>query len=172
MEFMYSFLSSGMDSRPAYGFSHRLRAAVEKHDVTPSPLDYFPGRISTGRSQGFSFGHRGRISFAKDSDTPGPGEYFIGKEIPVPRPRNSAWSFGLKPRQKRPKSHSPGPQYSVGNDWVHSGKGFSFGTANRPAAFKPRSYDQPGPGDYYADSSRKHFYNSNVKGYSFGLRVR
>lgn len=161
-----------MDIRPAYGFSHRLRAAVEKPDITPSPLDYFPERISTGSSRGFSFGHRPRISYAKDSDdTPGPGSYFLEKEIPVPRPRNTAWTFGLKPHQKRPKSYTPGPKYSPSNEWNHSQRGFSFGTATRPAAFKPRGYDQPGPGEYGMDDSRNHFYDSNVKGYSFGLRV-
>lgn len=166
MEFIYSFISDGMDQRPAYGYSHRLRAAVEKPNDTPSPLDYFPEEISHGRSRGFSFGHRPRISYAKkDDDTPGPGEYFIEKEIPVPRPRNSAWTFGMKPRQRKSRSQTPGPKYNTAI-YDQSNKGFSFGSAKRPQAFSPRNFDLPGPGEY--ETKRCH---SNVKGYSFGLRV-
>lgn len=146
MEFMYTFISDGIDRRPAYGYSHRLRAAVEKPNDTPSPLDYFPEEYRHGRSQGFSFGHRPRISYAKHSDTPGPNEYFIESEIPVPRPRNTAWTFGLRPNQKRAKSHSPGPQYFPASH-ENSGRGFSFGTSKRPHAFSPRNLNDSTPGE-------------------------
>lgn len=150
MEFIYAFLSPEMDQRPAYAFSHRLRAAVEKPNDTPSPLDYFPGKISYGPSRGFSFGHRPRISYAKNggNETPGPGQYFLEKEIPVPRPRNSAWSFGTAKRQKRVKSHSPGPIYRPPSpSWGHT-KGFSFGTEKRAQPFKPRSVAES-PGEIF-----------------------
>lgn len=189
MEFIYTFISDGMDRRPAYGYSHRLRAAVEKPNDTPSPLDYFPEEMTHGRSRGFSFGHRPRISYANQNDTPGPGEYFVEREIPVPRPRNTAWTFGLRPNQKRAKSHSPGPQYMPANH-DNSGRGFSFGTSKRPHAFPPRNFDDLtpgelktleiheiielclGPGEYYRRDYGRNRSSSNVKGYSFGLRVR
>lgn len=71
MEFMYSFLSEGMDKRPAYGFSHKLRAAVEKPNITPSPLDYQSQFSTISRSKGFTFGHRPRTNYVKDYDLPG-----------------------------------------------------------------------------------------------------
>ena len=101
--------------------------------------------------------------------SPPSGEYFVGKEIPVPRPRNTAWTFGLRPHQRRPKSHSPGPKYNPSNDWS-SPKGFSFGSASRSAPFRPKDFDLPGPGEYHKNDT-KSFYDSRVKGYSFGLRV-
>lgn len=75
MDFMNSLLSDGMDQRPAYGFSHRIRASVEKDQVTPSPLDYYAEKVTLGpSSRASSFGHRPRTNYVRDSDTPGPGE--------------------------------------------------------------------------------------------------
>lgn len=75
MEGIYTFISEGMDRRPAYGFSHRLRAAVEKEQITPSPLDYRAENMTLGTSaRSFTFGHRPRTNYVVDYDTPGPGE--------------------------------------------------------------------------------------------------
>jgi hypothetical protein len=74
MEFMYSFISEGMDKRPAYGFSQKLRAAVEKQYVTPSPLDYQGDTVKSRHQKGFSFGHRPRTNYVKDHDLPSPCE--------------------------------------------------------------------------------------------------
>lgn len=74
MEFMYSFISEGMDRRPAYGYSHRLRAAVEKPNITPSPLDYQSGTVAVKKNKGFSFGHRPRTNYVTDYDLPSPAE--------------------------------------------------------------------------------------------------
>lgn len=72
MDFIYSFLSEGMDNRPAYGFSNRMRAAVEKDQVTPSPSDYYAENCNLGsNSQSFSFGHRPRTNYVRNEDTPG-----------------------------------------------------------------------------------------------------
>lgn len=75
MESIYSFISEGMDKRPAYGFSHRLRASVEKGQITPSPLDYHAEKVTLGTSaRSFTFGHRPRTNYVVDYDAPGPGE--------------------------------------------------------------------------------------------------
>lgn len=61
-----------MDQRPAYGFSHRMRAAVEKDQITPSPLDYHAEKVNLGASaKSYSFGHRPRTNYINDFDTPG-----------------------------------------------------------------------------------------------------
>jgi hypothetical protein len=149
MDFIYSFLSEGMDKRPAYSFSHRLRAAVQKPNTNPSPMDYFLEKTPVKKSRGCTFGHRSRLNFVKDYDTPGPGEYFIGEEIPVPRPPNiSGYSFGKRPKM-RPKSHSPGPgKYmpDVGGNY-YPPKGFSFGGRSHYGRRISGASITPGPGE-------------------------
>lgn len=74
MEYMYSLINEKMDNRPAYGFSSKLRAAVEKDTDTPSPLDYYAERvfsIGSSTSKGFSFGASRRFKKVKKEITPG-----------------------------------------------------------------------------------------------------
>lgn len=165
MDFIYSFISDGMDTRPAYGFSHRLRAAVAKQNDNPSPLDYQPQISSINSSKGFSFGHRPRTNYVKDYDLPGPGEYTISNDIPVPRPRNlTGQSFGMKTWYKRPLSHSPGPKYNTRDIESSQGRrGFSFGHRGQ---FYHHDEDIPGPGEY---ESQKFLYK-NTPAYSFGVK--
>lgn len=154
-----------MDNRPAYGYSHRLRAAVEKQNITPSPLDYQPQVSAISTSKGFSFGHRPRTNYVKDYDLPGPGEYYITDRIPVPRPRNlTGYSFGMKTWYKRPLSHSPGPKYNTRNDEMsYRKRGYSFGHRGE---FYHQPDDIPGPGEY---ESQKFFFK-NTPAYSFGVK--
>jgi hypothetical protein len=156
------FQSERMDQRPAYGFSHRIRAAVQKDQITPSPLDYHAEKVSLGpSSNAFSFGHRPRTNYVRDCTTPGPGEYFISEE--VVRRRKSGYSFGLRPNMKRPRSHTPGPKYLAepGGSFQPQ-RGFSFG--HRPK-FGRRISDTPGPGEY---NSEKIPFKSPA--YSFGVK--
>lgn len=163
MSFVYAkFQPERMDQRPAYGFSHRIRASVEKHQITPSPLDYHAEKVTLGPSvKAFSFGHRPRTNYVRDCSTPGPGEYFIGEEIQ--NRKKTGYSFGLKPKMTRPKSHTPGPKYlaeSIGS--FQPQPGFSFG-------YRPRFYrrisDTPGPGEY--DSEKLSF---KSPAFSFGVK--
>jgi hypothetical protein len=162
MDFIYSFLNDGMDQRPAYGFSHRMRASVEKDQITPSPLDYYVEKVSLGSSKSFSFGHRPRTNYVRDSNTPGPGEYFIAESIP--RRKKSGYSFGSKPQQKRPRSHTPGPKYKPeqGGSFQPE-KGFTFG--HRPR-FGRKFSDTPGPGEYDAEK----FLFKGTPAYTFGVK--
>jgi hypothetical protein len=76
MNFIYSFISEGMDKRPAYGFSQKLRAAVEKPNITPSPFDYQSNVQSKNyqNAKGWTFGSRPRTNYARNMELPGPGE--------------------------------------------------------------------------------------------------
>lgn len=118
-----------MDQRPAYGFSHRLRASVEKEQITPSPLDYYAEKVWLGASsKSYSFGHRPAANYKKNSITPGPGEYqpevFLRKASP-------AFSFGMKLREHVfSNNDSPGPgEYDIERSFLNGNnkKGFSFG---------------------------------------------
>jgi hypothetical protein len=151
MNYIYSFLSEGMDQRPAYGFSHRLRASVEKDQITPSPLDYHAEKVFLGTSsKAFSFGHRPRTNYV--NDTPGPGEYFISEE--APKRRKSGYSFGSKSSSKRLRSTTPGPKYMPeSREIFQHQKGFSFG--HRPK-FGRKVSDTPGPG-----KSKRRLYTQN-----------
>lgn len=163
MNFIYSFLSDGMDQRPAYGFSHRIRASVEKDQITPSPLDYHAEKVSLGASsKSFSFGHRPRTNYVVDSDTPGPGEYFISEE--VPRRRTSGYSFGSRSSFKRPRPHTPGPKYmpEFGGSFQPQ-RGWSFG--HRPK-FGRKVSDTPGPGEYDTEK----FLFKETPAYTFGIK--
>lgn len=161
MNFIQSFLSEGMDQRPAYGFSHRIRAAVEMDQITPSPLDYHAERVVLGASsKAFSFGHRPKTNYVNDSDTPGPGEYFISEE--APRRRKSGYSFSSRPTVKRPRSHTPGPKY-LPESGGSSQRGFSFG--HRPK-FGRRISDTPGPGEYDTEK----FLFKGTPAYTFGVK--
>jgi hypothetical protein len=107
MEFIYSFISDGMDKRPAYGFSQRLRAAVEMPNINPSPLDYLPQNSSISRSKGFSFGHRPRTNHVGDEYYPSPIDY-----LPQTSSFNSSkgFSFGHRPRTNYAKNRDfPSP---------------------------------------------------------------
>lgn len=164
MNFIYSFLSDGMDQRPAYGFSHRIRASVEKDQITPSPLDYHAEKVSLGASsKSFSFGHRPRTNYVVDYDTPGPGEYFISEE--APRRRKSGYSFGSRSSFKRPRPHTPGPKYmpDSGGRSFQPQRGFSFG--HRPK-FGRKVSDTPGPGEYDTEK----FLFKETPAYSFGVK--
>lgn len=162
MDLIYSFLSDGMDRRPAYGFSHRLRASVEKDQITPSPLDYHAEKVSLSSSKSFTFGHRPRISYARNEDTPGPGEYFISEE--VRRRKKPGYSFGSKSASKRPQSHAPGPKYLPGDAGsFQPPRGFSFG---HRAKFERRISDTPGPGEYDTEK----FLFKDTPAYTFGVK--
>jgi hypothetical protein len=135
MEHMYSLLNKGMDQRPAYGFSHRLRAAVEKDEKTPSPLDYYAEKVDAIGSQstkGFSFGGHDRFRKVRKDPGPGPGEYTIPDEFKRKK----------KKKQKKKKSEfyddifradTPEPETKeeafakYKKNFVHK-KGFSFGS--------------------------------------------
>jgi len=150
MEQIYSFLSTGMDQRPAYGYSHRLRAAVYKDQVTPSPLDYYAERVNLHTSpSAYTFGSRPKLT-KKVSVTPGPGEYFIAEELP--ERSKSGYSFGSVTRTKRRHSNvgTPGPKYSIDVESIFQPKrGFTFGHRTR---FDRRRSDTPGPGEYETES--------------------
>jgi hypothetical protein len=164
MTFVYSkFQADRMDQRPAYGFSNRIRAAVEKDQITPSPLDYHAEKVSLGpSSKSYSFGHRPRTNYVRDCTTPGPGEYFISEEIV--RRKKVGYSFGLKPNKKRPRSHTPGPKYLVETvGTFQPQRGFSFG--HRPK-FGRKVSDTPGPGEYNLEK----FLFKETPAYSFGVK--
>lgn len=165
MEHIYSFLSEGMDQRPAYGFSHRMRAAVEKEQITPSPLDYHAEKVNLGvSSKSYSFGYRPRTNNDRDLDTPGPGEYFIAEDIR--RRRKAGYSFGSKSGSKRPYSHSPGPIYMPEDGGsFQPEKGFSFGHRQD---FGRRISDTPGPGEYEWERGR--FLFKGTPAFSFGTK--
>ncbi|KAG5676711.1 hypothetical protein PVAND_006524 [Polypedilum vanderplanki] len=165
MEFIYSFISEGMDKRPAYGFSQKLRAAVEKQYITPSPLDYQSETVTSRHQKGFTFGHRPRTNYVRDFDLPSPCEYFIG-DLPS-RPPNAP-TFGVKPRSRRPISHSPGPKYYPQTQKCSLNKkpGSVFGTESRRSNFQPK--DGPGPGEY--NTNKSNFSRYNGRGFSFGMR--
>ena len=157
------FQSQRMDQRPGYGFSHRLRAAVEKDQITPSPLDYFAEKVSLGRSSNsYSFGHRPRTNYVVDCTTPGPGEYFIAEE--VVKKRKPGYSFGSRPGFKRPRSHTPGPKYLADPARSFQPKpGFSFG--HRPK-FGRKISVTPGPGEYDNNT----FLFKETPAFSFGVK--
>lgn len=163
MDFMYSLLSDGMDQRPAYGFSHRMRASVETDQITPSPLDYHAEKVLLGESsKSYTFGHRPRTNYVIDDDTPGPGEYFTTQE--VPRSRTPGYSFGLKSASRRRRSHTPGPSYYPEEPGAFQPqRGFSFG--HRPQ-FGRRISDTPGPGEYNSEK----FLFKDTPAYSFGVK--
>lgn len=163
MEFMYSLLSDGMDQRPAYGFSHRMRAAVEKDQITPSPLDYHAEKVSLGvSSKSYTFGHRPRTNYVRDLDTPGPGEYFISEELR--RRRKSGYSFGSRQSEKRPRTLTPGPMYMPESEGsFQPPRGFSFG--HRPK-YGRRVSDTPGPGEYESEK----FLFKDTPAYTFGVK--
>ncbi|XP_070496406.1 uncharacterized protein [Chironomus tepperi] len=112
MEFMYSFISDGMDKRPAYGFSQRLRAAVEKPNSNPSPLDYLPQNYSMGSSKGFSFGHRPRRNRVSDEYYPSPIDY-LPQTSSISKTKG--FTFGHRPRTNYARNRDfPSPaQYYV-----------------------------------------------------------
>lgn len=129
-----------MDRRPAYGFSQKLRAAVEKPNITPSPLDY-NADIPWDKRKGFSFGHRPRTNYVVSDqyDSPGPGEYY-SYNIPFTRPRDM--TYGLIRRKKRPQNNASAPlrHYDKTNRILPGNK---FGTAPRSSTFTPKNYDIP-----------------------------
>lgn len=149
-----------MDNRPAYGFSHRMRASVEKPNITPSPLDYHAEKVSLASTKAYTFGHRPRTNYVIDDDLPGPGEYFVSEELK--RRRRSGYTFGVRaPSYRRPFSHSPGPKYKPGESRDFQPQvGFSFG--HRPQ--RRRMSDQPGPGEY------EKFLFKDTPAYSFGVK--
>lgn len=163
MEFMYSLLSAGMDQRPAYGYSHRLRAAVEKGQITPSPLDYHAEKVSLGiSSKSYTFGHRPRTNYVRDLDTPGPGEYFISED--VRRRRKSGYSFGSRSGERRPRLHTPGPMYMPEDSRnFQPPRGFSFGYRTK---FERRISETPGPGEYESGK----FLFKDTPAYTFGVK--
>ncbi|CAG9799104.1 unnamed protein product [Chironomus riparius] len=112
MEFIYSFISDGMDKRPAYGFSQRLRAAVEKPNCNPSPLDYLPQTSSISKSKGFSFGLRPRTNYVSDEYYPSPIDY-LPKDSSISKTKG--FTFGHRPRTNYAKNRDfPSPaQYYV-----------------------------------------------------------
>lgn len=163
MDFIYSFLSDGMDQRPAYGYSNRLRAAVEKDQITPSPLDYHAEKVSLGpSSKSYTFGHRPRTNYVRDEDTPGPGEYFISEDLR--RRKKSGYSFGSRSGSKRPHTNTPRPKYRPEESGsFQPQRGFSFG--HRPA-FGRRISDIPGPGEYESEK----FLFKGTPAYTFGVK--
>lgn len=149
MEFMYSFLNEKMDSRPAYGFSNQLRAAVEKDEDTPSPLEYYAnyyGELGAA-NKGFSFG--GRFRRRSDLSTgPGPGEYFIADDIRRLKNKSGRTTFGSRPPnvwsindESTPGPHDYMPYEDVGS--FYPKKGYSFGQRTKGR----RISDIPGPGE-------------------------
>jgi hypothetical protein len=162
MESIYSFLSEGMDQRPAYGFSHRIRASVEKDQITPSPLDYHAEKVNLGSSpHSYTFGHRPRTNYVRDEDTPGPGEYFVSD---VPIRTKSGYSFGSRSGTKRPSSHTPGPKYKPEDGGsFQSQRGFSFGHRSQ---YERRISDTPGPGEYESEP----FLFKDTPAYTFGVK--
>jgi Sperm-tail PG-rich repeat len=166
MELVYSFLSEGMDQRPAYGFSHRLRAAVEKEQITPSPLDYYAERVNLRSSKAYTFGHRTPSMSRRQVVTPGPGEYFIAEDLKPPR-RKSGYSFGSKSSARRALSHSPGPnKYDVVSHCsMVTNRGFSFGHRTQSERKIPPT---PGPAHYNSDK----LLLKSSPAYSFGRESR
>lgn len=159
MSFMCSFLYERMDQRPAYGFSHRIRAAVEKDQITPSPWDYHVEKVSLRSSKAFTFGCRPITNYVRDFDTPGPGEYFISEEAPI---RGSGYSFGSKPAAYR-SDHSltPGPKYKpIEGGSFQPQRGFSIGYRSKWR----RISATPGPGEYES----KKFIFKQTPAYTFG----
>lgn len=67
----------------------------------------------------------------------------------MPRLRNQP-TFGIKPKMRRPISHSPGPQayrqQSQFDKYEIKRPGFKFGTETRRSTFRARD-DNPGPGN-------------------------
>lgn len=151
MEFMKSLINEKMDSRPAYGFSQKLRAAVEKDEHTPSPLEYYTehyGELEASR-RGFSFG--GRFRRRSDMSTgPGPGEYFIAEDIRRSKNKSGRTTFGSRPsnvwlinNDLTPGPHDYMPYDDIGS--FYPKKGFSFGERTR---HNRRMSVSPGPGKF------------------------
>lgn len=154
-----------MDHRPAYGFSHRLRAAVEKDQITPSPLDYYAERVNLSSSKAYTFGQRTPTKPKRQSVTPGPGEYFIAEDLKPPR-RKSGYSFGSRSGVKRAHSHSPGPKYDVvAKCSIETNRGFSFGHRTE---FERKIPPTPGPAHYNSDK----LLLTSSHAYSFGRESR
>jgi len=187
MEFIYSFLSAGMDGRPAYGFSQRMRAAVEKPVITPSPQSYHAEKVSLGPTRAYTFGHRPRTNYVIDRDAPGPGEYFIGEERRFRRSKSRhrsreqflfkdtpAYSFGVKNhirgRNELFSNITPAPLAYDSAAVRKSMPSYSFGTKSRGRVFMPNELDSPGPGEYH--NKRLSSFSNRQRGFSFGLRVR
>lgn len=145
MEFIYSFLSDGMDRRPAYGFSHQLRPAVEKEDITPSAMDYYSEYAAKRASKSYTFGHRPRTNYVRDEDTPGPGSYFISEDYPLGM---RGYTLGGRPRSRHTRSDSPGPEYFPDDaPNFHPQRGYTFGH-RRQSASRRRQSATPGPGEF------------------------
>jgi hypothetical protein len=156
MELMHSLINKRMDERPAYGFSYKLRAAVEKDEKTPSPLDYYAEKvisIGSNPSKGFTFGGRDRFQKVKKDPGPGPGEYCIADDLKKKKKkkkrRSSESNFygqpdttSIFPSEFGDDQEKEAKPKVVKKVRRRGGKGFSFGGRIQ----NPKIEVTPGPG--------------------------
>lgn len=149
---MHSLINEKMDNRPAYGFSSKLRAAVEKDEDTPSPLDYYADHFKAFGTTGKSFTFGGRFRRRSDISTgPGPGEYHMA-DIKRKKDKSGRTTFGSRPGVwSINDEYVPGPQDYMPYEneaSFYPKKGFSFG--HRLGG--RRISDAPGPGSLCVSS--------------------
>lgn len=179
MEFIYSFISDGMDQRPAYGFSQKLRAAVEKPNNNPSPLDYLPQISSISKSKGFSFGHRPRTNYASDVYYPSPIDY-LPQNSSISR--SKGFTFGHRPRTNYAKNRdfpSPAEYYVTDEIPVPRPRnltGYSYGMKTwynySPPTKNYTREEQKRGNSMTPNSSHLTKKSKNKPGYKFGTEAR